>query len=105
MTVQQYINFYTTYIQESVKGIISTIGLVWKKKKQRTAEKKYNKQLSKINFTVDPHKTPERYIAIKGQLFRIRFLPEGISLTDVDDNYVTDKLIGLQVLKQLEAQQ
>lgn len=105
MTVQQYINFYTTYIRDKIQDITSTIGLLWKKKKQRTAEKKYNKQLQKINLIVDPYKTPERYVVIKGELFRIQFKPEGIALTDAKGEYVEDKLTSLQVLKQIEANQ
>ena len=85
--------------------IIYQRGLKKELKKQNKLQKKYDVLCSSFNFIINPYEIAERYVVIEGSLFRVRFSESGISVTDSEGQFITDKLTRLQVLNQLKEQQ
>lgn len=75
------------------------IGDYLKTRKQKKLDKKYQKEIKKFSFSVNPLEVIDRYIVLEGQLYRLQFSTEGISITDGNGDFIDCQLTRLQVMK------
>ncbi|MCU8498485.1 hypothetical protein M2G70_07380 [Vibrio vulnificus] len=86
----------------AVKEFFSKIKHSLTKKKKVKAQNEYMKACESFNFIINPFESQERYIALNGELFRVKFLQEGVEITNEHSEFVTDKLKRLQILNTLQ---
>lgn len=99
--IKEFINGCLQTCHATVTAIIYTNGLKRLKNKELKEQKRYEKLCESFDILIDPFTVPERYIVIRGQMFRIVFKPEGVSVTDSNGDFVTDRLIRLKLLQRL----
>ncbi|ENM2832910.1 hypothetical protein AB6Q85_003310 [Vibrio cholerae] len=96
--MKNLVNQVKSLYQEAVVKIKSLI----QESKEAKAIKQYNKLCESFTFLIDPYKHTERYLALNGNLYRVIFTKDGVSITDDKGAYVVDKLKRLQVLSSLK---
>lgn len=74
-------------------------------RKEKKLEDKYKTLCESFNFVINPYESPERYLVLQGNLFRVRFQEDGVHITNAHGNYVEEKLLQLQILQQIKEAQ
>lgn len=100
MSTTKSTNGYWSTILDQTKQLISMIGLKREQRKQRKLQNKIDEQCNLFNFNVDPSKGLDRYVVLKGKLYRVILLEQGLSITDENGQYVHDRLLRLSILVQ-----
>lgn len=100
-TIKEFINTASRITHAKVMSIIYTLGSKREARKQKRLSKKYSKAVSKFNLVINPHDIVERYVVINGDLFRVNFLEQGISIRDSQGELIECQLTGLKVLQRL----
>ncbi|KJR15247.1 hypothetical protein [Vibrio parahaemolyticus] len=103
MLLNQRVQFLA--LKELAQNTKERITNFLKTRKEKKLDNTYKTLCESFSFILNPYELPERYVALKGELFRVQFMPEGIKLTDEHNNAVEDKLLRLQILQFIKEQQ